>query len=82
LQRSQSLRTRYGETTRLVGLPVARALIAFGRGDYARAIQALGVLPASAHRIGGSDAQRDLLYLTLLEAVQRLRRFARCAAAA
>jgi len=60
---------------------VARALIAFGRGDYARATQALGVLPASAHRIGGSHAQRDLRYLTLLEAVQRLRRSARSAAA-
>jgi tetratricopeptide (TPR) repeat protein len=81
LRRSQSLRTRYGETTRLVGLPVSGALIAFGRGDYAGATQALGLLPASAHRIGGSHAQRDLLYLTLLEAARRLRRVARSAAA-
>jgi hypothetical protein len=81
LQRSQLHGTRYGETTRLVGFPVARALIAFGRGDYARTTQALGVLPESAHRLGGSHAQRDLLYLTLLEAVQRLRRSARSAAA-
>lgn len=81
LLRSQSRRTRYGETTRLVGLPVFRALIAFGRGDYARATQTLGLLPASAHRIGGSHAQRDLLYLTLLEAAQRLRRSARSVAA-
>jgi len=81
LHRSQSRRSRYGETTRLVGLPVGRALIAFGRGDYARATQALGLLPASAHRIGGRHAQRDLLYLTLLEAAQRLQRAARTAAA-
>jgi hypothetical protein len=81
LQRSQSLGTRYGETTRLVGLPVARALMAFGRGDYAQATQALGLLPSAAHRIGGSHAQRDLLYLTLLEAAQQLRRAARSAAA-
>lgn len=81
LDRSQSRSTRYGETTRLVGVPVGRALIAFGRGDYARATQALGLLPAFAHRIGGSHAQRDLLYLTLLEAAQRLRRAARSAAA-
>jgi len=81
LRRSRSRRTRYGETTRLVGLPVARALISFGRGDYALATQALGLLPASAHRIGGSHAQRDLLYLTLVEAAQRLRRSARSAAA-
>jgi tetratricopeptide (TPR) repeat protein len=81
LHRSQSRSTRYGETTRLVGLPVGRALIAFGRGDYAPATQALGLLPASVHRLGGSHAQRDLLYLTLLEAAQRLRRSARSAAA-
>jgi hypothetical protein len=81
LQRSQSHDTRYGETTRLVGLPVARALIAFGRGEYARAAQALRRLPASAHRIGGSHAQRDLLQLTALEAAERRRRSARSAAA-
>ena len=78
---SQSRSTRYGETTRLVGLPVGRALMAFGRGDYAAAIRTLGLLPAAAHRIGGSHAQRDLLYLTLLEAAQRLRRSARSVAA-
>ena len=81
LQRSQSPITRYGETTRLVGLPVCRALMAFGRSDYPRATQALGLLPAFAHRIGGSHAQRDLLSLTLLEAAQRLRRATRFAAA-
>jgi hypothetical protein len=81
LRTSQSRDTRYGEMTRLVGLPVGRALMAFGRGDYAPATQALGLIPASAHRIGGSHAQRDLLYLTLLEAAQRLRRSARCAIA-
>jgi hypothetical protein len=81
LQRSQLPRTRYGETTRLVGLPVARALIAFGRGDYSRTTQTLGLLPALAHRIGGSHAQRDLLHLTLLEAAQRLPRSVRSAAA-
>jgi hypothetical protein len=81
LLRSQSLSTRYGETTRLVGLPVGRALIAFGRGDYARATQALRLLPVSAHRIGGSHAQRDVLYLTLLEAARRLGRSAQSAAA-
>jgi hypothetical protein len=70
LHRSQSRNTRYGETTRLVGVPVSRALIAFGRGDYARTTQALGLLPF-AHRIGGSQAQRDLLQLTLLESAKR-----------
>jgi hypothetical protein len=66
--------SRYGETTRLVGLAACRAIVAFGRGDYARTAELLGAIPAFARRIGGSHAQRDLLYLTLLEAVWRLRR--------
>jgi hypothetical protein len=33
----------------------------------------LGIIPSVARKIGGSHAQRDLLYLTLLEAVRRLR---------
>jgi hypothetical protein len=77
----QALNTRYGVTTSLVGLPACRALIAFGRGDYARATQLLGAIPPVARRIGGSHAQRDLLYLTLLDAVRRLRRPVRSAAA-
>jgi tetratricopeptide (TPR) repeat protein len=81
LLRRQTLNTRYGVTTSLIGLPACRALIAFGRGDYARATQLLGAIPAVARKIGGSHAQRDLLYLTLLEAVRRLRRPARSAAA-
>jgi hypothetical protein len=74
LLRCSSLATRHGETTRLIGLAACRGIIAFARGDYARAVELLGALPPIAHRIGGSHAQRDLLYLTLLEAVQRLRR--------
>jgi tetratricopeptide (TPR) repeat protein len=74
LQRNESSSTRYGDTTRSVGLPVGRALMAFGRGDYARVSDALGPLPESAHRIGGSHAQRGLLNLTLFEASRRLHR--------
>lgn len=66
--------TRYGETTRLIGLPACRAVIAFGDADYARAVQWLGPLPQQAWRIGGSHAQRDVLYLTLAEALRRVRR--------
>ncbi len=62
------------ETTRRVGLPACRALIAFGRGDYTRAISLLARLPALAHRIGGSHAQRDVLHLTLLQAAEHFRR--------
>jgi len=81
MHRSQARSDRYGEMTRLVGLPVCRALTAFGQGDYARATQVVGLLPAVAHRIGGSHAQRGLLDLTRLEASQRLSRSARSAAA-
>ena len=48
--------------------------MAFGDGDDARAIMLLGSLPALAHRLGGSHAQRDVLNLTLLRAVERTRR--------
>ncbi len=70
----QRERTRHAETTRLIGLPASRALIAFGRGDYLSAVELLAALPAIAHRIGGSHAQRDVLHLTLLQAVERIRR--------
>ena len=52
------------EMTRLVGLPASRALLAFGRGQYAAAEGLLAKLPPIAHRIGGSQAQRDVLDLT------------------
>jgi len=78
---SQTQRSRYGETTRLVGLKACRAIIAFGRGQYDRATQLIGALPASAQRLGGSQAQRNLLHLTRLEAIRRLRRPAQVEAA-
>jgi hypothetical protein len=77
LARSVSLPTRYGETTRQVGLPACRALIAFGRGNDTVGITLLASLPALAHRLGGSHAQRDVLNLTLLKAIGRTRRPAR-----
>jgi hypothetical protein len=58
-------------------VPACRALIAFGRGEYTRAITLLASLPPLAHRIGGSHAQRDVLHLTQLRAVERMRRPAR-----
>lgn len=81
LLRGRMRGTRYGETTRLVGLPVCRAILAFGKGHYARATELLSTVPTTARRMGGSYAQRDLLYLTLMEVVRRLRRPAGRAAA-
>jgi tetratricopeptide (TPR) repeat protein len=78
---SQAERSRYGETTRLAGLRACQAIIAFGRGRYERAAQLIGALPASAHRLGGSQAQRTVLHLTRREAIRRQRRPTQLAAA-
>jgi tetratricopeptide (TPR) repeat protein len=60
-----------GRMTWEVGLPLCRALQAFGDGDYRRAIDLLQPLRLIANRFGGSHAQRDLVHLTLLEAACR-----------
>ena len=57
--------------TRDVGLPVARAIHAFGQGDDARAVDLLRDVRNRAGRFGGSHAQRDLLDLTLIAAAGR-----------
>ena len=54
-----------------VGSPVTRAILAFGRGEYAAAVELLRPVRNSAHRFGGSHAQRDLIDLTLIEAATR-----------
>jgi tetratricopeptide (TPR) repeat protein len=77
---AQSLPTRYGATTRDIGLPACRALRAFGRGDDALAVALFASLPPLAHCLGGSQAQRDVLDLTGQRAVERLRRGVRTAA--
>ena len=60
-------------TTRLLGLTACRALAAFGRGDDMLAVTLLASLPPQSHRLGGSHAQRDVLYRTMRRAVERLR---------
>jgi hypothetical protein len=74
LMRARSLPTRHGASTRQLGLPACRAMIAFGRDDHPLAIGLLAGLPARVHRLGGSHAQRDVLHLTLLRAVEAIRR--------
>ncbi len=81
LEIRQASGTRHGESTRTIGLPACRALIAFGESRYTDAVALLGALPAHAHRLGGSHAQRDILNLTLLRAVTLMRRQARRLAA-
>jgi len=77
LERSGRQPTRHGESTRQLGLAACRGLMAFGRGDHPLAISLLASLPARVHRLGGSHAQRDVLHLTLLRAVEAIRRPAR-----
>ena len=57
--------------TREVGLPVCRAIQAFGKGGYGEAIGLIEPVRDTANRFGGSHAQRDVLTLTLIEAALR-----------
>jgi tetratricopeptide (TPR) repeat protein len=57
--------------TRELGLPICRGLEAFGRSDYAAAVQWLAPVRQIAARFGGSHAQRDVIDLTLVEAALR-----------
>src|SRR3546814_3601320 len=57
--------------TRDVGLPFARAIAAFGRGDWGTAVELIGPVVEVAHRFGGSNAQRDVVHRTLVEAALR-----------
>lgn len=60
-----------GRMAREVGLPVCRAIAAFGRGDHEGCVEALVPMRHAAVRFGGSNAQRDVLSLTLVEAALR-----------
>lgn len=56
-----------------VGLPLMRALIAYGRGDFDAVVATLYPLRPLAQRLGGSHAQRELIDLTLIAAAGRVR---------
>ncbi len=59
------------EMTRAVGLPVAQALVAFAREEYATAVGLLAPIRSRVQVFGGSHAQRDAVQRTLLEAAIR-----------
>jgi tetratricopeptide (TPR) repeat protein len=74
LQTMEGSATRPGDNgamTRAVGLPVARAILAYSEGRYAEAIELLAPVKAIAARAGGSHAQRDLLAQTLASAAEK-----------
>ena len=54
--------------TRVVGLPLAEAFVAFDSGRYAETVEKIGAVRGIAQRFGGSHAQRDILTLTMLHA--------------
>jgi hypothetical protein len=56
---------------REVGLPLARALLAFAKGDDDAAADQLYAVRTVAPRFGGSHAQRDVIDQTLLAACAR-----------
>lgn len=58
--------------SREIGVPACEGFAAFGRGDYAQAIEWLLPLRGKANRFGGSHAQRDVFSWTLTEAAIRL----------
>ncbi|MFE0192768.1 tetratricopeptide repeat protein [Streptomyces sp. NPDC058989] len=57
--------------TARIGLPVCRALIAYGLQDYSRATDLLLPVRDRLHTFGGSHAQRDAIQRTLVEASLR-----------
>lgn len=54
-----------------VGLPAARAVVAFGAGRHADVVELLGPIRDRLHVFGGSHAQRDAFQRTLLESSLR-----------
>ncbi|MEU5211691.1 tetratricopeptide repeat protein [Streptomyces sp. NPDC020742] len=54
-----------------IGLPVCRALIAYGQQDFARVTDLLLPVRHRLHTFGGSHAQRDAIQRTLVEAALR-----------
>lgn len=59
--------------TRDVGLPLARGVTAFAAGRHGDTIALLQPMRTIANRFGGSNAQRDLIHLTLVESALRAR---------
>jgi tetratricopeptide (TPR) repeat protein len=71
MQRSAEQPTDNGAMTRAVGLPVAKAVLAYADGRYSEATDLLKPVKAIAARAGGSHAQRDLLAQTLTSAAEK-----------
>jgi len=64
-------RDRHAEMLRVIGVPVARALLAFADGRYAEALAGLERAMPEERSMTGSKAQRDVLAMTRVEAAIR-----------
>jgi hypothetical protein len=71
MERTATLSNDNGAMTRNVGLPVARAVLAYAQGRYDETVELLLPVRPIAARAGGSHAQRDLLAQTLTAAAER-----------
>lgn len=58
-------------STREVGHPLTLAVKAFAEGDYHKTVNMIRPVREIAHRFGGNHAQREVINLTLVEAVRR-----------
>jgi hypothetical protein len=67
--------TTEGPIFREVGLPLCRAIAAYGRGDYGAAVDLLAPVRRAVYRIGGSHAQRDLFFRLLVAAALKAERY-------
>jgi len=59
------------QVTAEVGRRLIDGALAFGDGDYPRAVEAILPIRGDAIRIGGSHAQRDIVNMTLIAAAER-----------
>jgi len=59
--------------TARIGLPACRAAVAFTNGRYGEVADLLYPIRNHLNEFGGSHAQRDVLNLTLLHAIKRIR---------
>lgn len=57
--------------TRNIGLPVCKAILAFGREKYQEVVNLLYPIRHQLHEFGGSHAQRDVVLQTLVVAALR-----------
>uniref|UniRef100_A0A6A7FY56 Tetratricopeptide repeat protein 38 n=2 Tax=Hirondellea gigas TaxID=1518452 RepID=A0A6A7FY56_9CRUS len=64
--------SEYAQTTRRFGLPICKALQFFVNEDYGQCVKLLLNTRQGLHKIGGSHAQRDVFYQTLLESSRRM----------